>query len=177
MSQESYQPLLDLIRNASRVQGKPLLIALDGYSGAGKSSLAAQLHRIFPSNLFTMDDFFLQPWQRTPERLATPGGNVDYERFLQEVLIPLKHEVSFTYRPFDCSTLAMGAEVAVQPQGINIIEGVYTLHPELRDYYDIKVFLNLGEDEQKRRLQSRNPALYPRFLTEWLPMERLYFTA
>ena len=32
-----------------------------------------------------MDDYFLQPYQRTEERLAEPGGNVDYERFKEEI--------------------------------------------------------------------------------------------
>ena len=40
-----------------------------------------------------MDDFFLQPDQRTKERFESPGENVDHERFEEEILIPLsKHE-------------------------------------------------------------------------------------
>ena len=34
-----------------------------------------------------MDDFFLRPEQRRPERFAEPGGNVDRERFAAEVLV------------------------------------------------------------------------------------------
>ena len=50
-----------------------------------------------------MDHFFLRPEQRTPERLRTPGENVDHERFLEEVLCPLRAGRVFWYRPFDCS--------------------------------------------------------------------------
>lgn len=32
------------------------------------------------------DDFFLRPEQRTPERLAEPGGNLDRERMKSEVI-------------------------------------------------------------------------------------------
>ena len=54
-----------------------------------------------------MDDFYLQPHQRTEERLAEPGGNVDRERFLQEVLIPLHEGHDAVYRVFDCQILAL----------------------------------------------------------------------
>ena len=33
-----------------------------------------------------MDDFFLQPKQRTKERLEQAGGNVDYKRFKKEIV-------------------------------------------------------------------------------------------
>ena len=49
-----------------------------------------------------MDDFFLRPEQRTAQRLAQSGGNVDWERFQAEVLIPLRQGISFSYRPYDC---------------------------------------------------------------------------
>ena len=54
-----------------------------------------------------MDDFFLRPEQRTPERYAEPGGNVDRERFLAEVLIPLRAGETVQYRRFDCSTFTV----------------------------------------------------------------------
>lgn len=34
-----------------------------------------------------MDDYFLQPFQRVPERLEEIGGNVDYERVKKKFLI------------------------------------------------------------------------------------------
>lgn len=34
-----------------------------------------------------MDDYFLQPFQRVPERLKEIGGNVDYERVKKKFLI------------------------------------------------------------------------------------------
>ena len=64
----------------------PFLIAIDGMCGSGKTTLANYLAKELNASLFHMDDFFLQPHQRTPERLADPGGNVDYERFKAEVL-------------------------------------------------------------------------------------------
>ena len=66
-----------------------LLVAVEGGSASGKTTLAALLARVYDCSVFHMDDFFLRPEQRTGERLAEPGGNVDRERFAEEVLRPL----------------------------------------------------------------------------------------
>ena len=63
-----------------------LLIAIDGMCGSGKTTLGQLLQSVYDCNLFHMDDFFLRPEQRTPERMAQVGGNVDYERFQKEIL-------------------------------------------------------------------------------------------
>ncbi len=68
---------------------KPVLLAIDGKSGSGKTTLAEELARQYQAELYHMDDFFLQPFQRTLERLAEIGGNVDYKRFQEEVLLPI----------------------------------------------------------------------------------------
>ena len=71
-----------------------ILVAIDGNCTAGKSTLASLLEKEYDCNVFHMDDFFLRPEQRTPDRFAQVGGNVDYERFFEEVLIPLKEHKS-----------------------------------------------------------------------------------
>ena len=80
-----------------------VIVAIDGKCTSGKTTLASKLAEIYDCNVFHMDDFFLRPEQRTPERFAEIGGNVDYERFREEVLLPLKSGKAFSYRPFDCS--------------------------------------------------------------------------
>ena len=54
-----------------------------------------------------LDDFFLQPIQRTPKRMAEPGGNLDRERLIAEVLEPLRAGQQGSYRLFDCRTMAL----------------------------------------------------------------------
>ena len=62
-----------------------ILVAIDGKCTSGKTTLASKLAELYDCNVFHMDDFFLRPEQRTPERFAEVGGNVDYERFYKEV--------------------------------------------------------------------------------------------
>jgi len=80
-------PALSAIDRAMKKQPR-LRVAIDGPCASGKSTLGKTLQEIYGCPLIHMDDFFLRPEQRTPERLAQPGGNVDYERFAKEVLTP-----------------------------------------------------------------------------------------
>ena len=123
-----------------------------------------------------MDDFFLQPHQRTPERFSEPGGNVDYERFKKEVLLPLRSRKPFSYRPFSCSTMTLDEPVAVIPKRLCIVEGAYSMHPTLADDYDGSVFLQIQPELQAERILKRNgPVMQQRFLKEWIPLEKRYF--
>ena len=123
-----------------------VIVAIDGKCTSGKTTLASQLAEIYDCNVFHMDDFFLRPEQRTPERFAEVGGNVDYERFQEEVLLPLKSGKAFSYRPFDCSTFTLADPVAVTPKRLNIIEGTYSHHPYFGNPYDLKILLTVDEE-------------------------------
>lgn len=97
-----FEPALLLRIRALAAALPRVLVAIDGRCAAGKTTLAASLQAQLACNVFHMDDFFLRPEQRTPERLRQPGGNVDFERFLTEVLRPLRDGAPVTYRPYDC---------------------------------------------------------------------------
>lgn len=156
-----------------------VIVAIDGNSGAGKSSLAALLACVYDGiTTVHMDDFFLQMHQRTPERFETPGGNVDHERFLAEVLLPMRRGEVFCYRPFDCGRMAIGAGREIVPGKLCVVEGSYSLHPELEAAYDLKVLLRVSPAEQVERILGRNgPKMLGRFVNEWIPMENRYFDA
>ena len=157
-------------------QKQRIIVAIDGNCTAGKTTLSDMLAQVFPCNVIRVDDFFLRPEQRTPDRFAQIGGNVDYERFLEEVLIPLQSGQSFAYRPFDCSTFTLAQPVEVQPKALTIIEGTYSHHPYFQDPYDLKIFLTVTAEVQKQRILQRPAFLHQRFFNEWIPMEQQYFT-
>ena len=96
--------ILQAIR--SLPQHHPAVVAIDGRCASGKTTLAARLKQELRCSMFSLDDFFLRPEQRTPQRLAQPGGNVDYERFSQEILLPWRKGKPFFYRPYNCHTQA-----------------------------------------------------------------------
>ena len=155
---------------------KPIVVAIDGRCASGKTTLAKMLSEQLDCNVFHMDDFFLRPGQRTAERFSQVGGNIDYERFENEVLMPLKKEKNFSYRPFDCGTMSLSQPVDVIFKPVTIIEGSYSCHPALEKYYDLKIFVTTSPEMQLKRLEKRNPALVGRFCDEWIPMEERYFS-
>lgn len=155
--------------------GKQVVIAIDGNCTAGKTTLAGVLEKEYDCNVFHMDDFFLRPEQRTAERYAQPGGNVDYERFREEVVLPLKAGKSFSYRPFSCKTFTLSDPVEVTPKKLNIVEGTYCLHPYFGDVYDLRLFLTVEPQLQRQRVYQRPQHVQERFFTDWIPMEKRYF--
>lgn len=82
-----YIPFLPLFTELDkRLEKGTVKAAIEGGSASGKTTLSEILTAIYGCTVFHMDDFFLQPQQRTPERYAEAGGNIDRERFLTEVL-------------------------------------------------------------------------------------------
>ncbi len=180
MKQINLTDAVDLIKHALKeklYKSNNLLVAIDGPCAAGKTSIAMALKdEFYCCNIIPIDDFFLQPHQRTEERLNTPGGNFDRERFINEVITPLKSGEDFSYRPFDCKKGELSAPVKIAHQPITVIEGVYSCHPELQDYYDYRIFVKTDKETQLKRLEKRSFALLNRFISEWIPMEEKYFS-
>lgn len=162
--------------NALLAQKDSVIVAIDGPCTAGKTTLAGKLAQIYDCNVLHMDEFFLRPEQRTQERFAMPGGNVDFERFHEEVILPLKTGKPFSYRPFDCKTFTLSQPVSITPKKLTIIEGSYCNHPYFGDPYDLKIFLTITPELQRQRILERPAFLHRRFFDEWIPMEQLYFS-
>ena len=155
-----------------------VLVAIDGRCGSGKSTLAARLAEAYGCPAIHMDDFFLRPEQRTPERLAVPGENIDHERFLAEVLLPLRQTGRCVYRPYRCATQTLGEAVEIALDALCIIEGSYACHPALAAHYDVRLFLTVDAEEQLRRIAQRGgEAAAAVFKEKWIPLEEAYFAA
>ena len=177
----SLQAMADrILREAERraAEARPVLIALDGRCASGKTTLAARLQAACGCGVVHLDDFFLRPEQRTQERYAAPGGNVDHERFLSEVLLPLRRGEAARYRPYDCADRRLTDPIRVEPSPVLVAEGSYSCHPALWPHYDLRVFLTVPPEEQLRRVAARSgPQAAEVFRTRWIPLEERYFAA
>ena len=75
----------------------PVLVALDGRCGSGKTTLAAQLARQFPQSITVhTDDFYLPPASRVANWEQIPCANMDLERLRAQVLTPARTGQSLT---------------------------------------------------------------------------------
>jgi uridine kinase len=157
------------------VAGGPFVVGIDGRCGAGKSALADALLDRFDAAVVRMDDFYLPPELRTPERLAAPDGNIDWERFEVEVAAPLRAGQAIAHRRYDCQTGVFGPAVCLPDKPVLIIEGAYALHPSLAGLYGLTVFVSCDPQTQLARLGARAPDRLGRFVAEWIPAEERYF--
>lgn len=155
-----------------------VIIAIDGNCCAGKTTLAERLKSLLSATVFHLDDYFLQPHMRTPERLQQPGGNVDAERFLADVLLPVSRGEHAKVRKYDCHEDMLLEAVSIAPNRVNIVEGAYSLHPLLSPYYSLKIFCRATPTLQIARIRKRNGEdALSMFLNRWIPLENAYFEA
>ena len=151
-----------------------ILAAIDGRCASGKSTLAAALAEETGALVFHMDDFYRPRHLQTPE----PGGNMDLARFRREVLEPLLAGRGGRTRTFDCTRQQWNPAVDFEPAPLVIVEGTYSLHPDLQDPYDFRIFLDVPADEQLRRIRRRSGENKARqFADVWIPREEAYLQA
>lgn len=170
--------LLPLLQKASQLQSSNLakVIAIDGRAASGKSTMTDDLKLVLGAGIIHMDDFFLPPVLRTEERFKQPGGNVHYERFMEEVIPHLSSDAAFSYHRFDCHVMDYNGERFVDASKWRVVEGAYSLHPILGDYADLKVFSTIDPEAQMERITNRNGVkMAERFRTAWIPMEETYY--
>lgn len=165
--------ILDLI-NKKDIKA-PCIIAIDGRCGSGKTTLASSIAEREGFNLVHIDDFYLPFEKRTPEIMNEPGGNIDFNRIQQEILIPLTSQKEAIYRPYVIHQASFLPDIYLDPSKITIVEGSYSSHPKLRKYYELCIFMDISKELQLKRLEKRNPMKLDAFITTWIPREEYYF--
>jgi uridine kinase len=161
-------------RNAST---RPLVVALDGRSGVGKSSLAAALAGALDGSVLDGDSFFaggVVVRSDAPERLA--ADCIDW-RQQRPVLALLRHGREATYHAFDWQAFNGNLEprpTVCVPKRVVIFEGVYSARPELADLVDVRVLLRVPEAVRIERLLAREGAISP-WEGQWHAAEEWYF--
>lgn len=173
--EEQFEDICRRIRE--RMESGRCVVAIDGRCGAGKSTLADQLAKACGGRVIRADDFFLRPEQRTPERLAEPGGNLDRERMKAEVIDHLDAG-SLEYTPYDCRTQSFAGPVELGPSRLTIVEGSYSMHPYFGRYYDLGIFVTADLETRLARIGARpvhnNVEM---FRQRWIPLEERYLEA
>ena len=173
--EECFSRMTVILQAIERMPKGKKVVALDGRCGSGKMTLAEEVAKVTGAGVVHMDDFFLPPELRSPGRLAEPGGNVHYERFLKEVLPFLEQSRAFRYWRFDCSRMAPGEEREVRESSLRIVEGAYSCHPVFGKYMGLSVFCDVEPREQLRRIQRRGGfEALKSFQQRWIPMEERY---
>jgi uridine kinase len=176
------------IRRFIALHNPPIIIAIDGYSGAGKSTIAEQIKFEFNAVVIPLDDFFSASipdiqWKEytIEERLY----NVFNWSILREaVLKPLKARRNAKWFSFDFNSrrsdgtydMERRAKIA-KPADIIILEGTYSSSPLLEDLIDMTILIDLSTKECRDRLISREEENFLRNWHKiWDEVEEYYFS-
>ncbi len=163
----------ELIKHLRDIAYKNPVIVFDGRCASGKTTVAKILEDAGYKTVHT-DHFFLPPELRSAQRLSTPGGNIHFERFKEQVIEPLLNRNDIAYDIFDCSLMSFSGKVVIPKNTPVIIEGAYSLHPQLGKYYDEAYFFDISAEEQLARLAQRCAEKLQVFKDKWIPMEEKY---
>ena len=129
--------LVEIARRTDHRQA-PLLIALDGGSGAGKSTVAAMLGQNIHAVVIPLDDFFaarIPDWQWEAFAIPERAEHVfDWRRVRTDALEPLLANRSARWYPFDFAaglrpdgTYALSTHsVERQPAPVIVLGGTYS---------------------------------------------------
>lgn len=147
----------------------PLRVAIDGRTASGKTTiadeLARELNRICRATIRTSIDGFHRPkCERYRRGRNSPEGYYfdarDLDAIRQLLLEPLGPSGSLTYRTasFDLDTdmpIVAPAHLA-GPRDILIVDGTFLQRPELRDAWDVVVFVDVDAMTAVERGTSRD---------------------
>ena len=156
--------------------GRPVILGIDGRCSAGKTTLAKIITKVYGGDFISIDDFYLPFDLRTPERMAIPGGHIHYERFIEQILKPIKAgETQLEYEKYNCFTKTSAPLTADLNSKVIVIEGSYSLHPWIRELYSLTTFLTIEDSLQKERILKRNGSeRLEVFKNTWIPFEDNY---
>lgn len=162
--------IIEEINRKLRVRTEPLLVALDGRSGVGKSTIAKRVGEAIGAVVIDSDKFYSGGndtyWDsRTIEQKVSEV--IDWKRLRKEALEPLLAREPATYYPFDFKTWKGQSEEATTlvPANVIILDGAYSARPELSDLIGLSVLIKLKDNSMRhQRLIEREGEEY---MTNW----------
>jgi uridine kinase len=123
-------------------QPKPLLVAIDGLPLSGKTTLAQQVAEELGAECLGLDDFVRSEaeWS-SRDKPSFPLDFVRYGEFVDAVR-SLAHNRRCLFRPYNWETRRVeDLPKVVRGDGIALVEGVSTLHPDLAPLYDLRIWI------------------------------------
>jgi phosphoribulokinase len=168
----------DLIGATAR---RPVVVGIDGQGGSGKSTLAAEcVARTGPGVIVEGDDFYRDMAAAERAALDAAGGYeryFDWERLRAQVLVPVRAgEGVLRYQRYDWVRGRQGGWVEVPVPEVVVVEGVYTLRPQLLELLDVKIYVRAGEDTRMDRQIARGQDS-SEWITRWVAAEDFYVAA
>lgn len=135
---------------------KPILIAVEGFGGSGKTTFARRLADALGSAyVVSMDDFLVM------EKLAEPSwdtGVFDRERLERQVLRPASLDQPIRYQKLLWDTNTLSDPITIPAVDYLIVEGISAYHPTIERYYRFKIWMATPLNVAQARGHARDGA-------------------
>jgi len=133
------------------------LIGCDGLCGSGKTTFAKDLQNFLNlSNLKSivihLDNFIKEKKYR-----SNYSTIYDYDilRVKKELLKPLKNRQTTSIKLYDWNSDSFKKSLLIKPNGVIIIEGVNSCNEEIKNFFDICIFIKAIKELRKKRVELR----------------------
>jgi phosphoribulokinase len=134
---------------------RPVILGVVGDSASGKTTITRGLVRVLGqdnvSHICT-DDYHRYDRKRRAELGITPlHPDCNYIDMITQHLLHLRRGEAILKPVYRHQDGTFGPPVYVQPERFTVIEGLFGYYvPEMREIYDVRVFLNPPEDLRRR---------------------------
>ncbi|RKW70253.1 nucleoside/nucleotide kinase family protein [Galactobacter caseinivorans] len=146
---------------------RPLLLAIDGRSGAGKTTLAQRLLEDLTAQgheatLFHLEDLY-PGWH---------GLRAGIDAYVGTVLAPLSQGKTAHWTPWDWTTDAPAAQTRQTPAtDVVLLEGVGAADPAALPYLSASLRLRASPEQRRRLALTRDGASYEPWWDIWAAQE------
>jgi uridine kinase len=163
----------------------PVLVALDGRSGTGKSTIAQVIASRVEGIIVLGDDFYSggndDAWSGFSAKEKVDKV-IDWQRMRAQVLEPLLAKKPASWHPLDFKPEIgwigwKDETVKLEPVPVILVDGVYSARPELSDLVDLAVLVEADDEVRRKRLVIREgQSFMDRWHKLWDSAEDYYFT-
>ena len=159
--------VLDVIHAARSMHSanRPFVVAIDGLSGAGKTTLVSRLSEEPTILVLHIDDYIVERDRRyetgQPEPTEYYALQWDVSRLERELFRPLAEGVTELVLPrYDYERDVIVEEVIdVSSAHTVVVEGIFLQRPEWRPYFDYVIYLDCPREVRYERVLNRDTNL------------------
>ena len=142
---------------------RPFIVAIDGLSGSGKTTMVEQLRDLANDVMvFHIDDFIVERFKRygtgESEAMEYYARQWDVDLLVETLFKPLQEgqaKLTLPYYERDRDEV-IDRTVEITPNGLVLIEGIFLLRDEWRNYFDYVVYLDCPQEVRYERVLHRD---------------------